>query len=159
MESQSIRGRPDAGISCVRIMLVAALTSTPILAIKLAPPGPGQRRIDAGAHIEGLYRRRTSMRIKFSAGFEGSAIGTKLSALSIATLGVLRMPAESSAGRGFAISKLVLSLRFEIAGVMTLVQLIRELAPRAVDLAPTLHGGARADRVGPALDIGVFLDL
>jgi hypothetical protein len=34
------------------------------------------------------------------------------------------MPAESSGGRSFAISKLVLSLRFEITGVMTLVQLI-----------------------------------
>jgi hypothetical protein len=34
------------------------------------------------------------------------------------------MPAESSAGRSFAISKLVLSLCFEIAGVVTLVQLI-----------------------------------
>src|ERR1700692_906513 len=54
---------------------------------------------------------------------------------------------------------LVLRLGFEIAGVVTFVQLAGELPPSAVDLAPSLHSGARGDRVAPTLDMCVFLYL
>src|ERR1700678_2439880 len=39
------------------------------------------------------------------------------------------------------------------------MQLICELPPGAVHLAPALYGGAIADRVGPALHVGVSFDL
>src|SRR5580692_1216047 len=58
-----------------------------------------------------------------------------------------------------SIRNFVLRLGFEIAGVVTFVQLVGELPPSAVDLAPSLHSGARADRVAPTLNMCVFLYL
>src|ERR1700736_3200364 len=58
-------------------------------------------------------------------------------------------------GRRFL--NLVLRLGFEIAGVVTFVQLTGKLTPGAVDHPPPLHGRTLGDGVGPALHVCVLL--
>src|SRR5262245_10779954 len=55
--------------------------------------------------------------------------------------------------------QLILRSGLEVAGMMALVQLLRRIADGAVDHAPALHGGPPGDRVGPALNVGVLLNL
>src|SRR3954453_15682088 len=52
---------------------------------------------------------------------------------------------------------LVLRLRFEVAGVVAFVQLLRGVAGGAVYHAPALDGGACVDLVGPAIDVFVLV--
>src|SRR6202011_5017596 len=61
----------------------------------------------------------------------------------------------SCPGRRFF--NLVLRPGFEVAGVVTFVQLTGKLAPGAVDHAPPLHRRTLGDGVGPALHVLVLL--
>ena len=55
--------------------------------------------------------------------------------------------------------KLVLGLRFEVAGVVAFVKLARRVSEGPVDHPSALHGRALRDLVGPALDVLVVLHL
>src|ERR1700754_4180154 len=54
--------------------------------------------------------------------------------------------------------KFILGLRFEVARVVTLVQLLGGIAEGPVDHAATLHRRTLRDRVRPAADVGIVLD-
>ena len=55
--------------------------------------------------------------------------------------------------------KLVLCLRFKVAGIMALMQLAGGFAKDAVDHPPALHCRPFADRISPALHVLVLLHL
>ena len=55
--------------------------------------------------------------------------------------------------------ELVLRLRFEVAGIVPLVELIRGIAAQPVDLAAPFHRRALADQRRPALQILIILHL
>src|SRR5690606_41335135 len=54
---------------------------------------------------------------------------------------------------------LVLGPGQEVAGVVAFVELAGKLADYAIDHAPALHRRPRGNRVGPALDVAIILDL
>src|SRR6185312_3380266 len=63
----------------------------------------------------------------------------------------------NAAGATSHLRELVLSLGLEVAGVMTLVQLVRRIAGDAVAHAAALDRGARQDLIGPAQHVFVFV--
>src|SRR5690606_34926906 len=51
--------------------------------------------------------------------------------------------------------ELVAGAQFEVAGVVTLGQLLFRRAPGAIDYLPAAHGRAPGNDFGPALNVGV----
>src|ERR1700754_1668407 len=70
---------------------------------------------------------------------------------------VPQITAHRPSSRLCTLPDLVLRAGLEVAGVVTLVQLARGIAPGAVDHATALHGRAFGDGVGPALHVLVLV--